>query len=172
MTLTEAQQVFRQLFIAFPHMHRFLNDSTDAEATLDQWCKMLARVEYGVGLAVVDRWKSGDLDPPDKPWELGMLPAKIRAVAGKMADERAKQERLDVLRQQSQQRNGRSGKDNLAQAIRVSMAAGDALKAGAITEARNREIVASLKRQTENRELDIVIPDDVRDYMKVARNNR
>lgn len=172
MNTTEAEEVFNQLFLAFPHMHRFLNDSVSPEGTFEEWCKMLARVEYRVGLAVVERWKTGDLDPPDKPWELGMLPAKIRAVAGKMADERAKQERLDVLRQQSQQRSGRTGKDNLAQAIRVAMAAGDALKSGAITAERNKQIMDSLNRLVVKHDADIAIPDDVRDYVKKPRSNR
>lgn len=172
MNITEAEQVFNELFISFPHMHRFLNDSASPEQTLDQWCHMLGRVEYATGMAVVDRWKAGDLDPPDKPWELGMLPAKIRAVASRMADERAKQERLDVLRQQSEERSGRSGKDNLAQAIRVAMAAGEAYRSGGITETRNNEIMKLLEKQICTPSVDVVVPQDVQNYVKQAKANR
>lgn len=172
MTIQEAEQLYRKLFIAFPHMHRYLNDSALPDETLQEWCKMLAMVEQSIGEIVVQKWKSGEIDPPDKPWELGLLPLKIRAIAGRIADDRAKAERQRNLRSETEARHASQGKDNLGRATQLALYVGEMRRDGVITEERNAEIMKSIYEVIKRPSADIDTPADVREWLKTQKRGR
>ncbi len=170
MTVDEAKEVFREIFIVFPHMHRYLNDCADADATLAEWCKMLGSVKLDHARLAVTRWKSGEADPPDKPWEMGLLPLKLRAVAGKIADQAAKAEKLRMVQAETEQRTRSRSKSNFGRLMQASLDNGEMYKIGLISEERNKEILKEIESQIGNS--DCILAPEIEAWRKSGRKGR
>jgi hypothetical protein len=163
MTEREAEKILEMVFIAFPYAGEYLDRVPHPQQTHAEWCRMLRDVDWQLGIAVVERWKSGELAVPDKPWEMGMLPLKLKAVAGRLADERAKRQRIERMQAETRERMGiRSGHDNLPQAIRASMELGGMFRDGKIAKDRHDAIMKDLLRQACDREHAFRMPDELR----------
>jgi hypothetical protein len=167
MTEREAEKILEMVFIAFPYAGEYLERSAYPQQTHAEWCRMLRDVDWKIAIVVVDRWKSGELAVPDKPWEMGMLPLKLKAVASRIADERAKRERIERMQAETRERMGlRSGHDNLPQAIRASLRLGSMLRDGKINEDRHNEILKDLLKQSCDRANAFRMPEELRRFVQ------
>lgn len=164
MTPQESENVLRDVFIAFPYIHRYMNEVAEPQQTHAEWCKMLQPLPIVHVQRAVEKWKSGEVEPPSKPWEMGMLPLKLRAVAGKIADQAAKDDRYKTVQSETDQRTRSRGQSNLGRLMKCSMAAGEMLKSGLISESRNREIVADLGSQVGKS--DCIVPPEVQEFLR------
>jgi hypothetical protein len=164
MTNDEAKEVLRDVFISFPYMHRYLNDCADADATHAEWCRMLQGINIDCAKAAVCKWKSGEVAPPDKPWEMGMLPLKLRAVAGKIADLAAKEERYRSTQTETVHRTQSRSRSNVGRLMRCSLDAGEMYKSGLISAERNKEIVDDLISQRGN--TDCIVPPEIEEWRR------
>jgi hypothetical protein len=166
MTVTEAQRLYESLFVAFPYFAEWIGKQPSREATLDEWCEMLRTVKLEHAQQAVGLWKAGELDPPDKPWEMGMLPLKIRAVASKIADRAAKTEKDRKLVSDTQERLAATKRSIFPRLLRLSLVSGAALRDGQITSERNKEIVADLLSQLAAGRDDVKEPEELKSYLR------
>jgi hypothetical protein len=169
MTPSEAKIIYDAIFEAFPYMSQYLKASPTPQATIDTWKKMILPLDFSHTSAAIDKWKSGEVEPPDKPWEMGMLPLKLRAVASKIADAAAKAEKLRETQQHTRERLVDRPRSKVGRLCKASLIAGGLRRDGVISDERNREIVADLKRQVFLAGDEVVLPPEVREFMHHAR---
>lgn len=172
MTETEARSMFEAIAITFPHIGDYIDRLPSPQETLAQWTKMLSPIGFDDATAAVERWKSGEIEPPSYPSEMGTLPLRIRGMAGRIADERAKAARTERLAEESRKRNAFAGPDNLGRCVRWSMYAGELLKLGKITPERNREIVSYLELKAKSPTSDVVIPPEIKAFIAQSRSRQ
>lgn len=165
MTPTEAKQTYDTIFEAFPYMSQYLKASPTPQATIDEWKRMILPLRYDHATAAIDKWKSGASEVPDKPWEMGLLPLKLRAVASWIADAEAKSKRLHATQEHTEERLVDRPRSKVGRLCKASLIAGGMRRDGLISDERNREIVADLKRQVFLAGDDVTLPAEVRDYM-------
>ena len=165
MTPTEAKLIYDTVFEAFPYMRQFLSNTENPQATIDTWKKMILPLDFSHTSAAIDKWKSGEVEPPDKPWEMGMLPLKLRAVASKIADAAAKAEKLRETQEHTRERLVDRPRSKVGRLCKASLIAGGLRRDGVISDERNREIVADLKRQVFLAGDEVVLPPEVRELM-------
>jgi hypothetical protein len=166
MTPAEAKMTYDTIFEAFPYMRDWLEKTSTAQATIDEWKRMILPLRYDHALAAIGKWKAGELDPPDKPWEMGMLPLKIRAVASKIADAAAKTEKDRKLVSDTQARLAATKRSIFPRLLRLSLVSGAALRDGQITSERNKEIVADLLSQLAAGCDDVREPEELKSYLR------
>jgi hypothetical protein len=166
MTQNEAAAIFANLFVAFPHMGDYVDKTPDPQATINEWKAMLGSVNHDAAKTAVARWKSGEAEVPDKPWELSLLPLKLRAVAGKIADERAKAERQRSIQAESDARLSAVKRSNCGALVRLSLVAGGMRRDGLLTDERNQEIVRELKSQVGRDDQEVRVPPEIAEYMR------
>jgi hypothetical protein len=166
MTPVEAKLIYDTVFEAFPYMRSFLANTENPQATIDTWKKMILPLKFAHASAAVDKWKAGELSPPDKPWEMGMLPLKIRAVASKISDAAAKTEKDKKLVSDTQERLAATKRSIFPRLLRLSLVSGAALRDGQITTERNKEIVADLLRQLAGNRDDVEEPEELKSYIR------
>jgi hypothetical protein len=165
MSPEQARLTFDAIFLAFPYMEDWLDKTTSPQATIDEWKKMILPLKYEYTSAAIDKWKSGEVEPPDKPWEMGMLPLKLRAVASKIADAAAKAEKLRETQQHTRERLVDRPRSKVGRLCKASLIAGSLRRDGVISDDRNREIVADLKRQVFLAGDEVILPPEVREFM-------
>jgi len=166
MTPTEAKLIYDTIFEAFPYMRSFLSNTENPQATMDTWKEMILPLNFAYAQQSVTLWKAGELPPPDKPWEMGMLPLKIRAVASKIADAAAKTEKDRKLVSDTQERLAATKRSIFPRLLRLSLVSGAALRDGQITTERNKEIVADLLRQLACNRDDVEEPEELKTYIR------
>lgn len=163
MTPEETHSIIESMATAYPPIRDYLAKIADWPATKATWCKMLAAVSYEDAQAAVDRMIGGKADAPTAPWEIGNLPAWVRAVAGRIADDRAKAQRVASVEAESSKRAAPKSKTNFGQYYRIALAAGACKARGEITAERNAEIMRHGKHMHLNHETEpIEVPDDIR----------
>ena len=165
MTPTEAKQTYDTIFEAFPYMSQYLKGSPTPQATIDEWKRMILPLRFDHAAAAVDKWKSGEVEVPDKPWEMGLLPLKLRAVASRIADVESKAKRLQATQEHTAERLVDRPRSKVGRLCKASLIAGGMRRDGLISEERNREIVADLKRQVFLAGDEVVLPQEVREFM-------
>jgi hypothetical protein len=85
MTTDEAKRIYDRLFVAYPHLRKYVTDlDQHAQATFDAWKQMLSDVPHDLADECVTRAISGVLDVPAKPWDVALLPGWIRQQVGRM----------------------------------------------------------------------------------------
>lgn len=170
MTLEQSQALFRKLFLAFPHIHDFVNRAEQPEETLAIWYRVFASVDHATGQDAINRIISGRATLDDKPWELGKLALQLRAIAGRIADDNRKDQSLARLAAETAaRRNVRAEYENTADRCRLSMYAGELFKEGIIDEEENRAAVEFLKSQNGDTSADVIVPDVLyRDASRLA----
>jgi hypothetical protein len=166
MTPSEAKLIYDTVFEAFPYMRSFLGNTENPQATIDTWKEMILPLNFAHAQQAVGLWKSGELEPPDKPWEMGMLPLKIRAVASKIADAAAKTEKDRKLVSDTQERLAATKRSIFPRLLRLSLVSGAALRDGQITSERNKEIVADLLSQLAAGRDDVREPEELKSYLR------
>lgn len=166
MTPTEAKLTYDTIFEAFPYMRTFLNNTETPQATIDTWKQMILPLHFAHATAAIDKWKSGEVEPPEKPWEMGMLPLKLRAVASKIADAAAKTQKLRETQEHTRERLTDRPRSKVGRLCKASLIAGGLRRDGVISDERNREIVADLKRQVLLAGDEVVLPPEVREFMQ------
>lgn len=166
MTNEESKELLRELFIAFPYAGDFLQKSTYPAETHAAWCKMLCGVDIRYARAAIDKWTSGELSPPDKPWEMGMLPLKIRAVAATIADKAAQAERQRKVQEESDYRSQARGRSNCGRLMQCSLDAGSMYRDGLLTAQRNKEIVAELCSQVGRSDGQVDVPIEIQEWRR------
>jgi hypothetical protein len=164
MTPREAQAIFERLFVAFPYWGEYLEKQPNTQGTMGEWCRMLSAVKKEHADAAVGKWLSGEIEPPDKPWEVGMLPLKIRAMAGKIADAAAKRQKTEAMERMTEERLQTVKRSTFPRLLRMSLVSGYMLRDGLITEERNSEILADLMRQLESKTDEVDEPEEIRNY--------
>lgn len=132
MTPDETHKTIEAMATAFPPIRDYLAKVDNWPATKAVWCKMLSAVRYDDAAAAVDRMIAGHADAPSAPWEIGNLPAWIRAVAGRVAQERARLEAADRTQELAASRQNRPGRDNLGSVYCYWIAANNLYREGAI----------------------------------------
>ncbi len=158
MNREQAVQIYRELFVAFPHMHDALNRAESPDETFEAWCKMLVDVNCESAQVAIGKWKSGSLEPPEKPWEVSLLPLKIKAVAGTIEMRKAKQDRQEALHRETIARNTARPRGNFAELMRVAMRAGHLHRDGLISDAENKSIVRDLQSQLSQNNTSVEVP--------------
>lgn len=164
MTPEQAKNIFEELFITFPHTEDYVMRLTNPQATVEKWKQMILSMDFVFAKAAIKKWESGDAEPPDKPWELGLLPLKLRAVAGRISDDAAKQERLRRMQDETLQRTQSRSPNNLGRLLKCSLDSGAMLREGFITRERNDEILRHLKSQIG--EPDVDVPREVEEWRR------
>lgn len=65
MTVNEAKDFLRQVFIAFPGVWEWLKSSSiDIESTIEVWAKNLSSVTPAEAISVLNRWNANQIPPP------------------------------------------------------------------------------------------------------------
>jgi hypothetical protein len=168
MTIAEATEIIRLIGIAFPVIDDWLRKRTKeqpakAAATAADWREMLTTTSYDHALEAIRRMKMGEAEPPVKPWDIACLPLWIRAVAGRVAAEEAKERAKGRLEQLTRERHRPKGHDNLADLMRISFCNGEAFKEGRIDKDTFRANKADLVRQSLNWEEPAFVPASLRE---------
>jgi hypothetical protein len=166
MSPEQTTTVFDSIFLAFPYIADWLEKTPTPQATIDEWKRMILPLRYEHAQQAVGLWKAGELEPPDKPWEMGMLPLKIRAVASKIADAAAKTEKDRKLVSDTQERLAATKRSIFPRLLRLSLVSGAALRDGQITSERNKEIVADLLSQLAAGRDDVKEPEELKSYLR------
>lgn len=134
MNFDEASRVFRTMGTAFPPIQDYINRINDWPATKQIWAKMLVNVRYEDAVAAVDRMISGEAEPPQASWEIGMLPLHIRGVAGRVAQDRAKVAEANRSHMLTVWKSQRCGSDNLKAVFAFWRAANICFRNGVIDD--------------------------------------
>jgi hypothetical protein len=171
MTPAEAKLTYDTIFEAFPYMSQYLKASPTPQATIDEWKRMILPLNFDHTKAAIDKWKSGEVEVPDKPWEMGLLPLKLRAVASKIADAAAKSQKLRETQEHTRERLVDRPRSKVGRLCKASLIAGGMRRDGLISDERNREIVADLKRQVFLAGDEVRLPPEVRDHMHTRRDD-
>jgi hypothetical protein len=166
MTPAQSRQLLDDLFITYPHLDAYVQGLPHPQGTIDEWRRLVAKLEYTTTSEAVRRLRDGEAEIPTKPWEISMLPFFLRGVAGRVADDRAKFARAETLREA--QREAKPGRNAAAAASfaacrKIAMAAGACKFRGEITKERKDEIMAYLRHINTDRPNALPeVPDDIR----------
>lgn len=166
MTTDEAKAIYTRLFTAFPHLKAYLDNTDDPQATFDAWKRMLSASRLDDAEKALNKIFGGSCEVPTKPWDMGTLAIWLRSIIGRVADDRAKQERQSARDQHIREANyvKKGRKLNFGQAWRIAVAAGACKRRGEITAERNAEImqyVFAMQSHYESEEMEI--PPDILD---------
>jgi hypothetical protein len=166
MTTQEAADLLKGLFTTYPHLDNFINGLPDSQATINEWRRLVAKLNYDHGAEAIRRMKDGQAEPPVKPWDVAMLPMWIRAVAGRVHDEAAKFAKAEEMRRAKRQANATfNGKAATAFNVsrRIATAVRGCLVRGEITQERHNEILHYvLTLSTEQPDEAPEVPADIR----------
>jgi hypothetical protein len=119
MTIQQATELLSSLFVTYPHLDNFINGLPDSQATINEWRRLVAKLNYDHGAEAIRRMKDGQAEPPVKPWDVAMLPMWIKAIAGRVHDEAAKFAKAEEMRRAKRQA-GTSFNGKAAAAFNVS----------------------------------------------------
>jgi hypothetical protein len=166
MTTQEAAELLTRLFTTYPHFDAYVNGLPDPQGTINDWRRLVAKLNHDHGTEAIRRMREGVADVPEKPWDIAMLPKWIKAVAGRVYDEEAKARKMaemrDAKRQAAEHTNSRAA---IAFGVshRIAVSAKSCFVRGEITEERNNEIVHYVRSMVENHPDDAPeVPDDIR----------
>jgi hypothetical protein len=166
MTLQQATELLSSLFVTYPHLDNFINGLPDSQATINEWRRLVAKLNYDHGAEAIRRMKDGQADPPVKPWDVAMLPMWIRAVAGRVHDESAKFAKAEEMRRakrQAAEHTGSASAVAFGVSRRIAMAVADCLVRGEITQQRHDEIMDYVLAMARNSpEVSPEVPADIR----------
>jgi hypothetical protein len=166
MTLEQSRKLLDDLFVTYPHLDTYVSNLTNPQGTIDEWRRLVAKLEYTTTSEAIRRLRDGEAEIPTKPWEIGLLPFFIRGVAGRVADDAAKFARAETLR--AAQREAKPGRNaeaaaSFAACRKIAMAAGACKFRGEISKERNDEIMAYLRHINIDRPNALPeVPDDIR----------
>jgi hypothetical protein len=166
MTLQQATELLSSLFVTYPHLDNFINGLPDSQATINEWRRLVAKLNYDHGAEAIRRMKDGQAEPPVKPWDVAMLPMWIRAVAGRVHDEAAKFAKAEEMRRAKRQA-GTTFNGKAAAAFntsrRIATAVRGCLVRGEITQQRHDEIMDYVLAMARERPDDAPeVPADIR----------
>jgi hypothetical protein len=166
MTIQQATELLSSLFVTYPHLDNFINGLPDSQATINEWRRLVAKLNYDHGAEAIRRMKDGQAEPPVKPWDVAMLPMWIKAIAGRVHDEAAKFAKAEEMRRAKRQ-SGASSNGKAAVALnasrRIATAVRGCLVRGEITQHRHDEIMDYvLKLSTEQPDDAPEVPADIR----------
>jgi hypothetical protein len=144
MTIQQATELLSSLFVTYPHLDNFINGLPDSQATINEWRRLVAKLNYDHGAEAIRRMKDGQAEPPVKPWDVAMLPMWIKAIAGRVHDEAAKFAKAEEMRRAKRQAgttfNGKAAAAFNA-SRRIATAVKSCLVRGEITQQRHDEIM-------------------------------
>ena len=166
MTIQQAADLLASLFVTYPHLDNFINGLPDSQATINEWRRLVAKLNYDHGAEAIRRMKDGQAEPPVKPWDVAMLPMWIRAVAGRVHDEAAKFSKAEEMRRAKRQA-GTTFNGTAAPAFntsrRIATAVRGCLVRGEITQQRHDEIMDYVLTLSETHPDDAPeVPADIR----------
>lgn len=146
MTEQEARAVYDRLFVAFPQVREWLTKVDDPKATYAVWCGVLAGVEAGDAMQVVDRMIVGD-EPIPEAYERERMPQMIRRAASSLRSERLERRRMDKYHTTANE--ARTVDQKFIVAIRESRRLGELVRDGNLTRAENVAMVEELVEWSE-----------------------
>ena len=165
----EARTIYRQLFVAFPHFHDYVDAVDNPPETLRLWRLMLIRVDVASAEIAVRMMLAGDLVAPEKPWEIARLPHIIRDAAASIRDRRIRAERQAAVARQAEgldqaieRRTARPS--NFLARYDLCQMANTLLAQGKLTESEHREVRLHLDLQGRDDHAAIVIPPGLRPH--------
>lgn len=159
MNFDESARIFRTMSTAFPPIHDYIDKIDDWPATKQIWATMLVNVRYEDAVAAVDRFISGEAEPPQASWEIGMLPLHIRGVAGRVSQDRAKVAEAQRSRELTQRKSRRCGSDNLKSVFAFWRAANICFRSGLIDDDQLTDFWQDVLRFNKNAGQPIEVPD-------------
>jgi hypothetical protein len=166
MTTQEAADLLTRLFTTYPHMDAYINGLPDPQGTINDWRRLVAKLNHDHGAEAIRRMREGVADVPEKPWDIAMLPKWIKAVAGRVYDEEAKARKMAEMRDAKRQANATfTGKAATAfnASRRIATAVRSCLVRGEITQERHNEILHYvLTLSTEQPDEAPEVPADIR----------
>jgi len=162
----DASRIFRLMSTAFPPIHDYIDRLSDWPATKIVWCKMLVAVKYEDAVTAVDRMISGEAQPPQASWEIGMLPAHIRGVAGRVAQDRAKVLSAQASQRLTFEKNQRCGFDNYKSVASFWRAAYICNRKGLIDDVQLNGFWQDVVRFNRSPQEPITVPDVLQDEYK------
>ena len=173
MTIQEATDLLKSLFVTYPHLEAYIMGLPDTQGTIDEWRRMIAKLNYDHAAEAIRRMKDGQAEPPVKPWDVAMLPMWIKAVAGRVHDEAAKFAKAEEMRRAKRQAgatfNGKAANAFNA-SRRIATAAKSCLVRDEITQARHEEIMDYvLTLSTEQPDEPPEVPADIRHEFDTPR---
>ena len=144
MTIQEATDLLKSLFVTYPHLDAYIIGLPDSQGTINEWRRLVAKLNYDHGSEAIRRMKGGQAEPPVKPWDVAMLPMWIKAIAGRVHDEAAKFAKAEEMRRAKRQAgatfNGKAANAFNA-SRRIATAVRGCLARGEITQERHDEIM-------------------------------
>jgi hypothetical protein len=166
MTIQQAADLLASLFVTYPHLDAYIISLPDSQATINEWRRLVAKLNYDHGSEAIRRMKDGQAEPPVKPWDVAMLPMWIKAIAGRVHDEAAKFAKAEEMRRAKRQ-SGTSFNGKAATAFNASRRIATAVKScmvrGEITQQRHDEIMHYvLTLSTEHPDDAPEVPADIR----------
>jgi hypothetical protein len=166
MTIQLATELLSSLFVTYPHLDAYIIGLPDSQATINEWRRLLAKLNYDHGAEAIRRMKDGQAEPPTKPWDVAMLPMWIKAIAGRVHDEAAKFAKAEEMRRAKRQA-GTAFNGKAAAAFNVSRRIATAVKSclvrGEITQERHDEVMDYvLTLSTEQPDDAPEVPADIR----------
>lgn len=173
MTTQEAADLISGLFVTYPHLDAYVNGLPDSQGTINDWRRLVAKLNYTHGAEAIRRMREGIADVPEKPWDIAMLPKWIKAVAGRVFDEEAKIRKAAEMRNAKREAGSRlNGKSAIAfnASRRIATAAKSCLVRDEITQARHDEIMDYvLTLSTEQPDEPPEVPSDIRHEFDTPR---
>ena len=166
MTIQEAADLLKLLFTTYPHLNAYVNGLPDAQATMNDWRRLVAKLNHAHGAEAIRRMREGIADVPVKPWDVAMLPMWIKGVAGRVYDEHAKAQKMAEMRRakrEAAEHVGSASAVAFGVSRRIAMAVADCLVREEITQQRHDEIMDYVLAMTRNSpEESPQVPDDIR----------
>lgn len=172
MNFDEASRIFRNMGTAFPPIQDYINKINDWPATKEIWAKMLISVRYEDAVAAVDRFITGEAEPPQASWEIGMLPLHIRGVAGRVAQDRARVAEAQRSKELTMFKSQRCGSDNLKSVFAFWRAANICHRKGLIDDNQLNEFWQDVLRFNKNSGQPIVVPTVLSHEFKVVLSGK
>jgi hypothetical protein len=166
MTIQQAADLLASLFVTYPHLDAYIISLPDSQGTINEWRRLVAKLNYDHGSEAIRRMKDGQAEPPVKPWDVAMLPMWIKAIAGRVYDEAAKFAKAEEMRKAKRQA-GATFNGKAATAFNVSRRIATAVKSclvrDEITQQRHDEIMHYvLTLSTEQPDDAPEVPADIR----------
>jgi len=173
MTTDEAKRIYERLFVAYPHLRKYVTDlDQHAQATFDAWKEMLSDIPFDIADECVTRATRGVIDIPTKPWDVALLPGWIRQQVGRIQAAKRNAAKVSTTRSLVAEMRANRGSDNLADLIDASLIAGAMYRRGDIDESTNRQIVAMLKEQNADPKQPARIPEVIFQEWQTVRGKR
>ena len=173
MSTDEAKKIYDRLFIAYPHLRKYVTDlDQHAQATFDAWKEMLSDIPHDLADECVTRAIRGILETPAKPWDVALLPGWIRQQVGRMQAAKRNAAKVHGTRSLVAEMRANRGTDNLADLIDASLVAGAMYRRGDIDQATNKQIVAMLVEQNKDPKQPARIPEVIYQEWQSIRRKR